>query len=138
VGFLIDTNVLSEMRKRERGNPHVHAWATRTRTNDLFLSVLVVGELRCGIEGLRRRDPGQAAVLEGWLDTVVVSFGDRILPITRSIAELWGRISVPDRLPLIDGLLAATALSHNLTLVTRDVARSSVRLLNPFEPLPAS
>ena len=102
----------------------------------MFLSVLVVGEIRRGIENLRRKDSAQAQTLETWFDRIIVSFGGRILPVTQEIAETWGRLSVPDRLPTADGLLAATALVHNLILVTRntrDVARTGVKLLNPFD-----
>jgi predicted nucleic acid-binding protein len=109
----------------------------------MFLSVLVVGELRRGIESLRRKDPAQAKKLEAWLDhKLLTSFQGRILPVTLDIAEVWARRSVPDRLPVIDGLLAATAIFDDLTLVTRntrDVARTGVRIVNPFEePSPQS
>ncbi|WP_437306207.1 type II toxin-antitoxin system VapC family toxin [Sorangium sp. So ce388] len=139
MGFLIDTNVLSEMRKQARANSNVVRWSARNRASDLFLSALVIGEIRRGIEGVRARDPVQAGSLDTWLTTVVASFGPRILPVTVEIADVWGRLSVPDRLPEIDGLLAATAVVHNLVLVTRntrDVARVGVRWINPFDPLP--
>ena len=138
MGFLIDTNVLSEMRKQARANSNVLRWSAQNRDSDLFLSVLVIGEIRRGIEGVRARDPVQAGSLDAWLTTVVASFGPRILPVTVEIADVWGRLSVPDRLPEIDGLLAATAVVHNLVFVTRntrDVARVGVRLINPFDPL---
>jgi toxin FitB len=137
MGFLIDTNVLSEMRKQARANSNVLRWAAVNRESDLFLSALVIGEVRRGIEGVRMRDPVQAGSLDTWLNAVIASFGSRVLPVTVEIADVWGRLSAPDRLPEIDGLLAATAVVHNLILVTRntrDVARTGVRLLNPFEP----
>ena len=99
--------------------------------------MLVVGEIRQGIERLRRRDPSQAAVFETWLATLRRDYADRILPVTVQIADEWGRLNVPDPVPAIDGLLAATARVHGLTLVTRntaDVARTGVALLNPFAP----
>lgn len=136
MGFLIDTNVLSEMRKQARANANVLQWTERNRTSELFLSVLVIGEIQRGIESVRPRDPSRAGSLDVWLADVVDSFGPRILPITLEIAVLWGRLSVPDRLPDVDGLLAATAIVHNLILVTRntrDVARTGVKLLNPFD-----
>lgn len=136
MGFLIDTNVLSEMRKQARANANVLRWAAGNRASDLFLSALVIGEVRRGIEAVRPRDPVQAISLDTWLATVIASFGPRILPITVEIADAWGRLSVPDRLPEVDGLLAATAMVHNLILVTRntrDVARTGVKLLNPFD-----
>jgi predicted nucleic acid-binding protein len=137
MGYLIDTNVLSEMRKGTRGNPQLVDWTTRAAQRDMFLSVLIVGEVRRGIEGVRRRDAAQADALEAWLGRVSDAFEGRILPVTRPIAETWGRLATPDPIAEIDGLLAATAIVHGLTLVTRntrDVARTGVRLLNPFEP----
>lgn len=132
--FLLDTNVISEARK-PAGDANVRAWLTSVRGTDLYLSVLVVGEVRQGITRLRRRDPVQAAVYEAWLTRLHQHYAGRILPITAEIAEEWGRLNVPDPLPVIDGLLAATARVHGLTLVTRntaDLARSGVRMLNPF------
>jgi predicted nucleic acid-binding protein len=137
MSYLLDTNVVSEAR-RPHGNPHVRAWLASVSAVSLFLSVLVVGEIQRGIERLRRRDPAQAAVYVAWLTTLRRDYADRILPITAEIAEEWGRINVPDPVPTIDGLLAATARVHGLTFVTRntaDVARTGVRLLNPFEPM---
>lgn len=135
MGYLIDTNVLSELQKGERANPHVRAWYSQTRSEELYLSVLVLGEIRQGIERLRRRDPEQAQRLEQRMALVQARLADRILPISTAVAERWGRINVPDAFPVIDGLLAATALEHGLTLVTRnvrDVERSGASLLNPF------
>jgi predicted nucleic acid-binding protein len=134
MSFLLDTNVLSEAR-RPAGDPQVHAWIASTPGVDLYVSVLVIGEIRQGVERLRRRDPAQAAILETWLATLRQTYADRLLPVTMEISEAWGRLSVPNPLPAIDGLLAATALVHGLTLVTRntsDVARTGVRLFNPF------
>ena len=136
MSYLLDTNVLSEARK-PAGDANVRAWLASVRGTELYLSVLVVGEIRQGIERLRRRDPPQAAVFEAWLATLRRDYADRILPVTADIAEEWGRLNVPDPLPAIDGLLAATAGVHGLTLVTRntaDVARTGVALLNPFAP----
>jgi toxin FitB len=136
VSYLLDTNVLSEARK-PAGDAHVRAWMASVRGSELYLSVLLVGENRQGIERLRRRDQPQAAVFEAWLATLRGDYADRILPVTTEIAEAWGRLNVPDPVPAIDGLLAATARVHGLTLVTRntaDVARTGVALLNPFAP----
>ncbi len=135
MSFLVDTNVLSEARK-PRGNPHVRAWMASVRGEDLYLSVLVVGEIRQGIERIRRRDSAQAQVYETWLARLQSDYAERVLPITPGIADEWGRLNVPHSLPVVDGLLAATAKVMGLTLVTRntaDVARTGVRLLNPFE-----
>ena len=136
MSFLLDTDVLWEVRK-PAGDANVRAWLASVRGAELYLSVLVVGEIRQGIEGLRRRDQPQAAVFEAWLATLRRYYADRILPVTTEIAEAWGRLNVPVPVPAIDGLLAATARVHGLTLVTRntaDVARTGVALLNPFTP----
>jgi len=135
MGFLIDTNVVSEQRKGVRGNPSVRQWFSQTPGMSIYLSVLTIGELRQGVERIRRKDSIAAASLEKWLNTIENQMAGRILPVTQAIAERWGYLNVPDPLPAIDGLLAATALVHDLTLVTRnvrDVERSGVRLLNPF------
>jgi hypothetical protein len=135
MGFLIDTNILSELQKGERADTGVKTWYANCDPEDLFLSVLVVGEIRQGIERLRRRDPVQAERIELRLADVLSMMQGRILVITENIAQKWGSINSPDPLPVIDGLLAATALEHGLTLVTRnvrDVKRSGVVLLNPF------
>lgn len=135
MSYLLDTNVISEVRK-PNGNPNVRAWFTSVKGTDLYLSVLVVGEIRQGIERLRRRDPAQTSIYDAWLTQLRRDYADRILPITPVVAEEWGRLNVPDPLPVIDGLLAATAHVHGLTIVTRnvaDLARTGVPLLNPFE-----
>jgi predicted nucleic acid-binding protein len=135
MGFLIDTNVLSELRKKERANPGVQHWFAGVAGESLYLSVLVVGEVRNGIERLRRRDPAAADNLERWLTKVQTDMAGKILPVTTNIADRWGRLNAPDPLPVIDSLLAATALEHDLILVTRnvdDVKRTDVKLLNPF------
>ena len=135
MGYLIDTNILSELQKGNRCHTGVQRWYAATDSNDLFLSVLVIGEVRQGIERLRRRDAIQSARLEQKLLAVEALMAGRILPITLAIADRWGRLNAPDPLPVVDGLLAATALELDLTLVTRnvrDVERSGARLLNPF------
>ena len=135
MGYLIDTNVWSELQKRSRIDPGVQRWFAEVAMDEVYLSVLVVGEVRCGIERLRRRDPQQASRLETRLEQLTSAMSGRILPLSLPIAERWGRINVPNPLPVVDGLLAATALVHDLTLVTRnvrDVERSGVKLLNPF------
>ena len=132
--YLLDTNVVSEIRKKtpDRG---VSAWFASVPDDELFLSVLVVGEIRQGIERLARRDLAQAEIFQQWLSRLVHDYGDRIVPITIRVAEAWGRLNVPDPVPVVDGLMAATALLHDWTLVTRnvdDVASTGVRLLDPF------
>jgi predicted nucleic acid-binding protein len=103
---------------------------------ETYLSVLVVGEVRKGIDQVRPRDPRQADALEAWLASLVEAYADRILPITAAIAEEAGRMTAACRPPLLDGLMAATAKVHRLTFVTRnvaDVARTGVPVVNPFE-----
>lgn len=134
--YLIDTNVISEVRKGKRCDPSVAAWYKRVRDDELYLSVLVVGEIRQGVERLRPRNPGQAQALDDWLDEVTESFGERVLPIDGRVAQNWGRLSARGKFPVVDALLAATAEAHGLTLVTRnlkDIERSGVRCLNPFD-----
>ena len=134
-GFLIDTNVVSELRKGALADAGVRAWFDDHKADQLWLSVLVVGELRRGVELLRRRDEQAGTRLSEWLDTVTHDFGDRIIPITIEVAERWAVLNVPDPAPVVDGLLAATALERNLVLVTRntaDVERTGVAVVNPF------
>lgn len=135
MSFLLNTNVVSEAR-RPGGNASVKAWLASVPAGDLYLSVLVVGEIRRGIERLRRRDPSQAQVFETWLARLQRDYADRIIPITADVAEEWGRMNVPDPVPTIDGLMAATAKVRGLIFATRntaDLIRTGVRLLNPFE-----
>jgi len=134
-GFLIDTNVVSELRKGERADAGVRAWFDEHKADQLWLSVLVVGELRRGVELLRRRDEQAGTRLSDWLDTIAHDFDDRIIPITIEVAERWAALNVPDPVPVVDGLLAATALERDLVLVTRktaDIERTGVAVLNPF------
>jgi hypothetical protein len=96
----------------------------------------VIGEIHQGIERLRRRDDDQARALDEWLERLKSSYADRIIPVTTDVAEAWGRLNVPDALPSVDGLMAATALVHGWTLATRNtkhVERTGVPLVNPFE-----
>ena len=136
MSFLLDTNVVSELRKGKRMQSAVSDWFATVGDEELFLSVLVVGELRQGIEQLRGRDSVSAARLDQWLHGLVDAYAGRILSIDIAVAEQWGKLNVPKMLPAIDGLLAATVIVHDMTLATRntkDVARSGARLVNPFE-----
>lgn len=136
-GFLLDTNVVSELRKRERADAAVRKWFDEHRAAEFWLSVLVVGELRRGVELIARRDPDAADVLRRWLQSTVEDFGDRILPLTVAICERWALISVPDPVPVVDGMLAATAIEHGLVLATRnltDVRTTGVIAIDPFDP----
>lgn len=133
--YLVDTNVLSELRKGERCDRNVAAWADSAIPEEFHTSVLVIGEIRRGVERIRRRDRKQAAVLERWLEQVRRTFAGRILGIDERVADQWGRLGAPDPVPVIDGLLAATAVVHGLVLVTRniaDVKRTGVAALDPF------
>lgn len=135
MSYLVDTNVISELRKGERANPAVRSWFADVEDAEIFLSVLTVGEIRRGIESVRRRDPDSAVALDGWLGRVVEAHRDRIIHIDRVVAEEWGRMNAPDPLPVVDGLLAATARVTGLTLATRnigDVERTGIDLVNPF------
>jgi hypothetical protein len=134
--YFIDTNVISELRKKERCNANVRQWFAGVSDQDIFLSVLVIGELRCGIERIRRKDPKAAFHLDNWIQEVVDNYSDRIFPVTQEIAEAWGTMNVPDPVSTVDGLLAATAKIHNCTLVTRNVkyiCKCGVLFYNPFE-----
>lgn len=134
MAFLLDTNVVLEIRK-PRPDPNVQAWLGSVPEADLHLSVLVVGEIRQGVERLRRRDPARAAPYEAWLSELARRFADRLVPVTVEVCEEWGRLNVPDPLPVVDGLMAATAKVRGWTFVTRnvaDLARTDVRLLDPF------
>ncbi|MFI0424662.1 type II toxin-antitoxin system VapC family toxin [Spongiactinospora sp. 9N601] len=135
-GYLIDTNVISEVRKRS-GSPHVKNWIGGTHGPTLYLSSLTIGEVRRGIELRRGADPSQATVLERWLHELRRQFADRIVPITCEVAEEWGRLNAVRPLPVIDGLLAATARVHGWTLVTRnakDFTGTGVSVVDPFIP----
>lgn len=136
-GFLLDTNVISEL-VRPKPEPKVKAWVAATDEDLLYLSVLTLGEIRKGIAALK--DASRRVRLEAWLDgDLAVRFAGRILAIDRAVADRWGRLAAQagskSPLPVIDGLLAATALHHNLTLVTRntnDVAETGVPVFNPW------
>jgi toxin FitB len=134
-GFLIDTNVLSELRKGARADRGVTRWFLASDGDHMHLSVLTAGELVNGIERLRRRDVKTAAVLETWLSAVLDTYEDRIVPVDLDVARVWASLGVPDPVPVIDGLLSATARCHGLTVVTRNVAHfraAGVDVLNPF------
>lgn len=134
--FLLDTNVISELRKRGRADSRVSDWYAGVSDEDIFFSVLTIGEIRRGIEQSRRRgDNPQADTLEAWLGTVRSRFGPRILPADETVAETWGQISSIRVVPVEDALLAATAIVNDFTLVTRNIRHVEglgARLLNPF------
>ena len=136
--FLIDTNVISEIRKGERCDQQVAAWYASIADDDLLLSTLVLGELRKGVELARPRHPERAAALENWLRQVEAAFEGRVLGIDSAVSDRWGRMSAIRPASVIDGLLAATALVNGLTLVTRNernVVGLGAQILNPFRPM---
>jgi predicted nucleic acid-binding protein len=139
--FLLDTNVVSELRKVRAGRAEarVAAWADSLDAADLYLSVISVQELEMGVLLAERRDPAQGAVFRAWLDgNVLPAFDGRILVVDTAVAQRSARLHVPDPRPLRDGLIAATALVHGMTVVTRNVADfapTGVPTLNPWTGL---
>lgn len=134
-GYLLDTNVISETRKT-RPDAGVIAFLTAAESSSLFLSVLTVGELHRGVKAKHRKDPVAADQLEVWVADIETTFADRVLPIDAMAARWWGELSAERKLPVIDTLIAATAMTHDLTLVTRntrDVESTGVALLDPWQ-----
>jgi hypothetical protein len=134
-GCLIDTNVLSELRKGQRCDAGVRQWFEETAEEELFISVLILGEVRHGIERIRRRDPDQARSLEKWLQWVSSEYADRLLPVDEKVADQWGRLGLRQPVPILDAFLAATALVHGLTVISRDeegFRNTGAPVLNPF------
>lgn len=136
--FLLDTNVISELRKVRAGKAdrNVAAWARSVPAGSLFLSVIVVQELEIGILLAERRNPPQGAILRAWLeDHVLPVFADRMLPVDTTVARRSAALHIPNPRPIRDGLIAATALVHGMTVVTRNVAdfvSTGVPVLNPW------
>ena len=135
VKYLLDTNVVSEMRKGSRCHPQVASWVSGVAERDLCLSVMVLGEVRKGVERLRPKDPLRADALEAWLGQLTTHFGDRVIEVDAKVCDIWGRMNAKRDIAVVDGLQAATAKAHDLTLVTRndgDLAGLDVTVLNPF------
>ncbi|CDK97894.1 putative plasmid stability protein stbB [Magnetospirillum gryphiswaldense MSR-1 v2] len=133
--FLLDTVVLSELRKRDR-SPNVVRWLTDKAADDIFLSSVTIGEIERGIVRQRVKDPAFAEALESWLDRTIQIYGDRILPVDTQIARRWGSLSARIGNDGADLLIAATALEHGLTVVTRNIRHfepTGVALIDPFE-----
>lgn len=136
MSYLLDTNIISELRKGDRTDRGVMEWFSGIADQDIHLSVLVMGEIRKGIDAIGLRDRQASDALNRWLSSITDNYAGRILPINLEIADVWGRLNIPDPLPTIDGLLAATAIVHDLTLVTRnvrDIARTGAAVFNPFQ-----
>lgn len=134
-GYLLDTNVISETRKT-RADTGVLTFLSAADAVGLFLSVLTLGELRKGVAARRRIDPAAADRLGIWVDSIETTFADRVLSVEIAVARLWGELSAGRSLPVIDTLIAATAMVHGLTLVTRntrDVELTGVPLIDPWQ-----
>ncbi|GDY23815.1 twitching motility protein PilT [Verrucomicrobiota bacterium] len=134
-GYLLDTNILSEIRKEKRCDPGVREWFAVNAGEEFFVSVLVLGEIRQGIERIRPRDPEQALALEKWLLWIATEFHDRVLPVDSQVADQWGRLGVQQPVPILDAYQAATALVHGLRVVSRDepgFRGTGVTVINPF------
>ncbi|HHH44066.1 MAG TPA: type II toxin-antitoxin system VapC family toxin [Gammaproteobacteria bacterium] len=136
--YLVDTNIISEARKKSKANKGVRKFFRQAIEDEtqLFMSVVTVGELRRGVELIRHRgDVRQANLLEKWLGALLTDYQDHILDINQDIAQLWGRLRVPHPENALDKQIAATALIYDLTVVTRnhrDFVKTGVRVLNPF------
>lgn len=137
--YLIDSNVISEIRKGRRTNRGVRAFFRQAEADasPLYLSVVTVAELRRGVDLIRHRgDHSQASALEAWIAMILSGYAPNILPVDIETSQMWGHLRVPDPTHELDKLIAATALINDLTVVTRNVddfARTGVRLLNPFD-----
>jgi predicted nucleic acid-binding protein len=134
VGYLLDTNALSEPARKAPAR-EVMAFMTSIRDEEAFVSVMTLGELRKGVANKRKTDSRRAAQIDAWINTLEARFAGRILPVDREIASLWGELSASKPRPIVDTLLAATAIVHNLTLVTRnlaDFADTGAALVNPW------
>ena len=136
--YLVDTDVISEARKGNQGNAGVRAFFSQVRKEgaELYLSAVTIGELRQGVERIRYRgDKSQAQRLEQWLLRVTSAYADRILPLDEETAQVWGRLRVPNPENPLDKQIAATALIHDLVVISRNVAPYApigVRVRNPF------
>lgn len=137
--YLVDTNIVSEARKGGKANAGVLAFWRSADADSLYLSAISVGEIRRGIENLKHRgDLKQAGLLEQWLDTITQEFSQRILNFDADCAQVWGKLMSPHPQNAVDKEIAAIALIHDLTIVTRnsgDFAGTGVKLLNPFNPI---
>lgn len=136
--FLLDTNVISELRRRDKGDRNVIAWASAIPASGLFISVISFLEIELGAQLIARRDAAQGAMLRSWIDQQILGrFEGRILAIDASVAQRCARLHVPDPRPERDAMIAATALVHRLTVVTRNIAdfeATGVELINPWLP----
>ncbi len=134
--FVLDTNVVSELRRPARADPRVMAWASTHSLSSFFLSSITILELELGVLQMERRDPAQGAVLRAWLDDQVMPrFADRVLSVDAAVAQRCARLHVPDPRSDRDALIAATALVHGMSVVTRnlsDFAATGVGIVDPW------
>lgn len=139
--YVLDTNVVSELRKIRigRAHPNVASWAENVDAADLFISAITIMELELGVLSIERKDAPQGAMLRAWLEQhVLPEFSGRTLPIDTTVAQRCAKLHIPDKRGERDALIAATALVHGMTVVTRNVAdfqSTGVTILNPWEPI---
>jgi predicted nucleic acid-binding protein len=135
VNVLVDTSVVSELKRGRHAHPRVVAWFSNVPSERVFTSVIVLGEVRRGIELVARRDKRQAELLQRWYASIREHLANRVLAVDEPIMTIWSKISVPHMLPAYDGLIVATALAHSMTVVTRtalDYQRAGVDVLDPW------
>jgi toxin FitB len=134
--FILDTNVLSELRRPKRANPNVVAWSNGTAAVEMFIAAITVLEIETGALMMERKDQRQGRAIRQWSEQTFLRFAGRVLPIDEVIAKQCARLHVPDRRPERDAWIAATALVHGMTVVTRNVADfapTGVKILNPWD-----
>jgi predicted nucleic acid-binding protein len=139
LNVLVDTNVISELKRGRNAAANVVAWFAAMPVHNVFTSVVVLGEIRRGIELVARRDKLQADVLERWYSTMRRRLGDRVIGVDEPVMTAWSKITVPDMLPAYDGLIAATALVHGMTIATRNTAdyrRAGIAVIDPWVDTP--
>jgi len=139
LSVLVDTNVISELKRGRNAHPAVTAWSAALPPEQIFTSVVVLGEIRRGIKLIARRDRLQADILERWYVDMRQQIGDRVLAVDEAVMMAWSKISVPNMLPAYDGLIAATALVHGMTVATRntaDYSRVGVEVIDPWSETP--
>jgi predicted nucleic acid-binding protein len=140
--FVLDTNVISELRKISLGtsNPNVGNWAHSVEADELFISAITIMEVEIGVLRIERRNSSQGAILRNWLESrILTEFDGRILPVDTEVARLCAALHVPDKRGERDALIAATALVHGMTVVTRNVTdfeQTGVPILNPWDAKP--
>ena len=136
--FVLDTNVISELRQgKSKPSPEVRAWAATQPAGQLFLSVITLLELEIGVQALERKAPPQGSALRGWLNGVCAAFAGRILPFSEHTAPICASLHLAQSRPERDAMIAAAALEHGFTVVTRNLADfvgTGVKLLNPWQP----